>query len=101
MVDVHIDLSIFTPSEAVGMISGTISVPTVPLIGDTIALPEPVAIGPFLTVASRSLFANREDQIIALTLGDVTFDTNDEAKKFIADVESVGLFADIWADFLE
>lgn len=105
MIKVHTDFSIFTKEAAFGMISGSLTLPVAPQIGDAIAFRIPKKIeayrdqlpfGSYLLVTRRIIGAD-PDLGILLTLEDVTAATSDDAQRLVAILEeSYGLFGDVW-----
>jgi hypothetical protein len=78
MIEVYIDISLFTEDQSIGVISGTIRVPCVPQVGDTINFNIPIkgAIknGHHLpvtpTVTHRHITAN-SDTPVSLMMSDI------------------------------
>ncbi|HMI18102.1 MAG TPA: hypothetical protein VK533_01025 [Sphingomonas sp.] len=105
MIKVHIDFSIFTKEAAFGMISGSLTLPVAPQIGDAIAFRiskkveaylGQLPFGGYLRVTRRLIGADA-DLGILLTLEDVTAATSDDAQRLVSALEeSYGLFGDVW-----
>jgi hypothetical protein len=107
VVKVHIDVSVFTETEAIGMVSGLIDVAVVPQVGDLIALkfvgPFKASVGeeklPFvghLRVTNRIIVADEETPVL-VALEDITAATRGEAERLMKMVEQhQQLLTDFW-----
>ncbi|HET9335119.1 MAG TPA: hypothetical protein VFO12_01785 [Sphingomicrobium sp.] len=102
---IHIDISVFTEDEAVGMISGEIEVPMVPQIGDVVTFDLQGAdvvrhkaafgIGPIK--ATGRLIGTGAEAVITIMLSDITAKTKDDALEVMAFFEDCHrLFGDRW-----
>lgn len=105
MFKVHIDISLFTRDAAFGMISGDLTLPEIPQVGDRIGfrilekIEAYVGIIPFgglLRVTHRVIAADG-DLPVMLSLEDLTAATPDDAQKIIEMAEkNYGLFGEVW-----
>jgi hypothetical protein len=103
MFRVSVDVSLFTATEAFGRISGQISVAVIPQIGDHISFNFPernqesstATLSPrILKVTERIISANSDEEII-LSLGDITVETGNDARKVMGFLEEAyGLFGE-------
>lgn len=106
---VSVDFSIYTREEgAFGNASGEISVPTYPQIGDSISFLFPgkdltidpsIGFSGVLKITDRVIAANRDDQALMLTLGDIVLATKSDALKLVEYLESAfDLFSVIYSE---
>jgi hypothetical protein len=102
MFDVHVDISLFRPGAAFGMISGTLRLPVIPQTGDMLsfqmtrpveALRGSLPFHGLLQVTDRIISSGG----VSVLLEDLTAATDDHARSIIKSLEdNHGLFGDIW-----
>jgi hypothetical protein len=102
---VHVDISVFTEHESVGMISGEIEFPIVPQIGDIVIfgpqgadlVRHKAAIPIELIKVTDRLIHSGADGGITIMLSDITAKTKEDALQIMAFFEDChGLFGDRW-----
>lgn len=105
MFKVYIDISIFTPDTAFGIVSGELDVAVIPQVGDLVAFELPfeakLADGapfiPQIRVAERIIVADPE-RSISLILDDITAATTADARHLIEMFRQYpSLVCDTWA----
>jgi hypothetical protein len=107
MIRVFVDMSVFVEGESFGRISGSISLPALPGIGDLIWLNHSylsakvladIASLPLARVTERSMMANHESEI-SLTLSDLLVSTPMEALRAMHGLEAAhGLVGERFGD---
>ena len=102
--EVHIDISLFTTTAAFGMISGTLPLPVVPQVGDTLsfritrsveAFCDTLPFNGLLRVTNRIISSDG----VSVILEDLTAATPADAQSIIEILqENHRLFGDVWAN---
>jgi hypothetical protein len=91
MSEVHVDISLFTEDESIGVISGPIRVRCVPQIGDALNFNIPIRgrmlkghhLSVIITVTHRAISANA-DRAVSLMLSDIVAANRDHALEVAA-----------------